>query len=174
MKYGKLVNNVLEYAPAHLVVDGTTILNIDKDEELLREYGFKEVVETERPNYPFLITTYEETESQIIIHYERDVAKEAEEAARQQAELQKQFFETSLGYIKRTVTMKNGEQRDFLTGILPALREAFKKGMPVPIFTYTIDGLQQQKQMTEEFLNECDNQLYVDFFGTEYSESEEE
>lgn len=171
-KYGKLNNNVLEYAPAHLIINGTTILNINKDEELLQEYGFKEIVEAEKPNYPY-INTYEETETQIIEHIERDTAKEAELAAAALVALQQQFFETSLGYIKRTVTMKDGAQRDFLTGIVPALRAAFSKGMTVSIYTYTIDGQQQQKQVTEEFLTECDNQLYIDFYGENYQESEE-
>ena len=166
-KYGKLINGELFLAPAAYKTEDTTILNITSDEELLREYGFKEIIEAERPEYPYILS-YEESENAITEIITRDTEKEAEQAAAAEAALRRQFFQTSLGYIKRTVTMKDGSQKDFLTGILPALKDKFEKGVAVSILVYAQDGQQQSKEVTEQFFNECDNQLYYDFFGHNY------
>lgn len=87
----------------------------------------------------------------------------AEEIAEQQAEeQQKEFFNTSLGLVRRNVTMQNGETRDFLFDIKPTLQ------VGVPIITYNTDGTQNIGVLvTEEFLNECDRQIYKDFYGVD-------
>jgi len=74
----------------------------------------------------------------------------------------KEFFNTSLGYIKRKVSMLTGETRDFLFDIKPTL------AVGVPIITYNLDGTQNTNVLvTKEFLDECDKQIYKDFYGTE-------
>ncbi len=99
----------------------------------------------------------------------------AEELAEQQTkQLAKEFFNTSLGYVKRQVTMATGDVRDFLCDIKPTLQ------VGVPIITYNLDGTQNRGVLvTEQFLKECEKQVYYDFYGimpvednTEVTESE--
>lgn len=84
---------------------------------------------------------------------------EEEKQAEEDAEFNKQFFLTSLGYVRRSVTMQDGSKRDFLCDILPLLE------VGVPILTYTRELEQSQVQVTEQFLNECKQQMLIDFYG---------
>lgn len=85
-----------------------------------------------------------------------------------------EFFNTSLGYIRRKVTMKDGSTKDFLTDILPLLQT------DVPIISYdkpdfTTGEMPKQntdKLVTEEFINECKQQVLKDFYGAAGSEEE--
>lgn len=77
----------------------------------------------------------------------------------QEAEFNRQFFNTSLGYVRRKVTMQNGDKRDFLCDILPLLQ------VGVPILTYTRDLQQNSVFATEQFINECKQQMLTDFYG---------
>lgn len=69
------------------------------------------------------------------------------------------FFKTSLGYVRRSVTMKTGETKDFLADILPVLE------VGVPILTYTKNLKQNKVNVTSEFLQECKAQILTDFYG---------
>lgn len=87
--------------------------------------------------------------------------------ARQQA-FNKAFFSTSLGYIRREVSMLDGSAKTFLTDMLPLL----VVGLPIlaynePDFTQDVNMVDYQKQVvvTEQFLAECKNQLIIDFYG---------
>ena len=85
---------------------------------------------------------------------------EKEEEEKEKEQFKKDFFNTSLGYIRRKVHMKDGSIRDFLTDILPLLQ------VGVPIITYNIDGTQNVGvPVTEEFIQECKQQLMIDFYG---------
>lgn len=82
-----------------------------------------------------------------------------------------EFFLTSLGYIRRKVTMQDGTTKDFLTDLLPLM----KIGVPIlaydkPDFTNEITEaefvkLQKQVIITETFLEECQAQVIIDFYG---------
>lgn len=89
-----------------------------------------------------------------------------------QAEVRKrlfneQFFKTSLGYVKRVVTMKDGSEKSFLTDIVPLLQ------VGIPIITYNEPNFVQDEQptqnrgqaVTEAFLQECKMQVLKDFYG---------
>lgn len=92
---------------------------------------------------------------------------EEEQAQAREIEFNESFFNTSLGYIRRKVTMKDGRTKDFLTDILPLLQ------VDVPIISYdkpdfTVDEMPKQntdKLVTEEFINECKQQVLKDFYG---------
>ena len=79
----------------------------------------------------------------------------------QEAEFNRQFFLTSLGYVRRSVAMKDGSHKDFLSDILPLLQ------VGVPILTYTRELEQNKVLATEQFINECKQQLLVDFYGVQ-------
>lgn len=86
--------------------------------------------------------------------YKEKQTKEKEE------EFNKNFFNTSLGYIRREVSMKTGEIKSFLFDILPVLQEG------VSIVTYNKNGTQNTNVLvTNEFINECKNQILKDFYG---------
>ena len=93
---------------------------------------------------------------------------EEELAQNREKEFKKQFFETSLGWVRRKVTMKDGSTSLFLTDLLPLLSE----GIPVLVYEtpdfrvdFDIVDYQKQKLTTEQFLKECKNQLIIDFYG---------
>lgn len=78
------------------------------------------------------------------------------------------FFYTSLGYIRREVSMKDGTTKTFLTDMLPQLVVGFPiLAYEEPDFTNDVNVLDYQKQVmvTEEFLKECKDQLIIDFYG---------
>lgn len=89
--------------------------------------------------------------------------------ADKETEFNKQFFNTSLGYVRRKVTMKDGSIKDFLSDILPLLQTG------VPIITYnkpdfeTSDTPTQNLNqiVTEDFINECKQQVLADFYGAQ-------
>ena len=79
--------------------------------------------------------------------------------ADKQAQFDKEFFKTSLGYVRRNVSMKTGEVKDFLADILPVLE------VGVPVIFYDRDLNQSRKMVTEVFLAECKEQILKDFWG---------
>lgn len=83
--------------------------------------------------------------------------KEEEEKKKEQ--FHKDFFNTSLGYVRRKVSMQTGETKDFLADILPILQ------VGIPILTYTEDGQQKKVLTTEKFIEECKQQVIIDFYG---------
>ena len=85
---------------------------------------------------------------------------EEELADLQNQQRAKEFFNTSLGYVKRKVEMTTGDVRDFLFDIKPTL------AVGVPIITYNANGTQNRDILvTQDFLDECDRQIYFDFYG---------
>ena len=75
MSYGILINNELEYAPNRYTTDeGQLIVNFDKNIEVMKQHGFKIVVD-EKPEYDkdlqsLSVVGYEETDDSITIIYE--------------------------------------------------------------------------------------------------------
>lgn len=91
---------------------------------------------------------------------------EEEQEQKRQEQFAKDFFNTSLGYVRRKVNMKNGSIKDFLSDILPLLQ------VDVPIITYNLDGTQNVGVLvTEQFISECKQQVLADFYGALESEN---
>lgn len=98
---------------------------------------------------------------------------EEEQAARREADFNKAFFNTSLGYIRRAVTMADGSKKDFLSDLLPVISLGVQGGKSVNILTYdkppfdvdVTDWTEYQHQVvvTAQFIAECFNQLAIDF-----------
>lgn len=86
-----------------------------------------------------------------------------------------EFFNTSLGYVRRKVTMADGSHKDFLTDLLPTISMAVNANQEVKILTYdkppftedVIDWTKYQHKVdvTLQFIQECFKQVSDDFFG---------
>ena len=110
-------------------------------------------------------TSIEETETEYE-PYNGEYLTAEEIAQKQQEQFSKEFFNTSLGYVSRKVHMKDGSIRDFLTNILPLLQ------VDVPIITYNLDGTQNVGVLvTQQFIDECKQQVLLDFYGALKNES---
>ena len=98
---------------------------------------------------------------------------EEEIVANKEAQFEKDFFNTSLGYVRRQVTMANGFKKDFLSDLLPTISIATQAQTSVNILVYDkpdfsqpdIDWEQYQRkeQVTPQFVQECFVQLQNDF-----------
>ena len=99
--------------------------------------------------------------------------KEEKEAQEREEQFNKDFFQTSLGYVRRKVSMATGETKDFLSDLLPTISMGVQMGQPVTIITYNepdftqdvtdFTSLQEYKTVTAEFVQECFLQLSNDF-----------
>lgn len=98
---------------------------------------------------------------------------EEEQAEKREADFNKAFFNTSLGYVRRSVTMADGSHKDFLSDLLPVISMGVQSGMPVNILTYDKPPFdhdiedwteyQHQVVVTAQFIQECFLQLSADF-----------
>ena len=73
--------------------------------------------------------------------------------------------------------MSTGETRDFLFDLLPAIEKSVSIGQPYPVIVYKqpdftkeitteyLVSLQEFKNATEQFCNECTLQIGTDFSG---------
>lgn len=93
------------------------------------------------------------------------------------AEFNKEFFNTSLGYIRRSVNMKDGSHKDFLSDLLPTISMAVNMGQEVKVIAYDmpdfedlkpIEEYQHNETVTAQFIQECFMQLSADFFTISY------
>lgn len=88
---------------------------------------------------------------------------------------EKEFFNTSLGWIRRQVNMKDGNKKDFLSDLLLHIKAGLELGHKVEIITYRqpdfykdltkeyMESLQEKKLVSEDFVMECLQQTVVDF-----------
>lgn len=85
--YGKLIDNKLSIAPINYIDENTTILNFNLNEDVMKEYGYKPVVEVERPetNRMYHIE-YSETDNVIIESIVFDETQEEADEREAQAE----------------------------------------------------------------------------------------
>ena len=142
------------------------------DEAELNNDGYKEFVPATKEEGKAYTYSYEETATQIIEHVE-EIIPDYEKIRREQ--FHRDFFNTSLGYIKRKVTMKTGEIKDFLTDLLPIIAFAVEHGKTATVITYLEpdfthevedwEALQVKKQATAQFILDCAEQVETDFSG---------
>lgn len=92
---------------------------------------------------------------------------------KRRAEFLKEFFLTSLGYIRRSVTMADGGKKDFLSDLLPVISMGVQSGQEVKIIAYNLPDFtsditdwtqyQHYETVTPQFIQECFMQLSNDF-----------
>jgi hypothetical protein len=102
-----------------------------------------------------------------------DEEYEAKQEQARREQFNKDFFQTSLGYIRRKVSMATGETKDFLSDLLPTISMGVQMGQPVTIIAYAepdfttdiIDweALQTIATVDAQFVQECFMQLSNDF-----------
>ena len=107
---------------------------------------------------------------------------EDKQAEKREAEFNAEFFQTSLGYIRRSVSMANGTKKDFLSDLLPAISMSVQTGQAVniiaydkPDFTEEITDWTQYQHIvtaTAQFIQECFLQLSNDFLPINEEEEE--
>ena len=87
-------------------------------------------------------------------------------------EFNREFFITSLGYIRRKVHMADGSTKDFLSDLLQGIQSAVLAGQEVSVIAYNkpdfdnilpIESYQHVEVATPQFLQECLVQLGKDF-----------
>ena len=106
-----------------------------------------------------------------------DVDFEAKQTKLREEKFKSEFFLTSLGWIRRKVNMKDGSTKDFLADLLLPIKAGLELGQSVEIITYktpdfTLDyteeyiiSLQERKQATAQFIQECLARMVADFSG---------
>lgn len=170
----------------YIVVDGEKEIDVpDYDEDgnpIMIEYEDIQTVidydEEGNPTGTHEITVIKQKQS---THKETVPAKvlvlnpswEEEQAKKREAEFNKAFFKTSLGYIRRSVTMQNGSKKDFLSDLMPTIKMGLESGIPVNILAYdkppfdkdVADWTKYQhiEVVTPQFIQECFMQLSNDF-----------
>lgn len=98
---------------------------------------------------------------------------EQEQAQKRQSNFETEFFNTSLGWIRRKVTMKDGSTKDFLSDLLPSIMEGLRLGIAPNIITYREPDFTQEvtdwtvyqvkKEATQQFVQDCLLQISEDF-----------
>lgn len=126
------------------------------------QYQGLPILETDRPIKDFQFAdTKEYIEAQI---------------QKRKDDFHRDFFETSLGWVRRKVYMKEiDETKDFLSGLLPTIAVALMFGKEANVLVYDepdftdeiVDWkkLQKIKPATQQFIMECANQTDTDFTG---------
>ena len=174
IKYVKYIsNNEIQYPPMNK--DG--VCNYAYNIDLLVQDGYKELIEVEVPStnrfYHINYTENENNVIEVIVYDETQAEADEREAQARQNEFEAEFFETSLGWIRRKVTMKDGSIKDFLSDLLPSIMEGLRLGIAPTIITYIEPDFTQEvtdwtdyqvkKEATQQFAQDCLLQISEDF-----------
>lgn len=162
-----------------------TIVQPEIIDEETQEVIQEEIIEQKEENHPtyYALQPYELLVAGVVT----DNTEEYEQAQNQakQNQFNKEFFLTSLGYIRRKVSMSTGETKDFLSDLLPVISMGIQTGQTVPIITYSLpdftqeltteylESLQTVKNVTAQFVQECFLQLSNDFMPVSQLQTEE-
>ena len=150
-------NNIIGAGQAELIADNVNTIEVIED-------IYNMFVEDKD------LIIWDSENKQIIKNPNYEQAK----AEKREAEFNMSFFKTSLGYIKRQVTMKDGfTTKDFITALIPLMMDI--PGVPVivydkPDFTKEVTeemllSLQRFVKSTPELIKECKAQAIIDFYG---------
>lgn len=117
-------------------------------------------------------TDIEETDIEYELYNGEYLTKEEIETIRKE-DFEKEFFNTSLGWIRRKVNMADGSTKDFLSDLLPTISMAVQMGTSVNIIAYDKPDFTKEitdwtpyqhiEVVTPQFLQECFMQLSNDF-----------
>ena len=171
--YVKLIDGV----PVEPPVTKGSILNYNTNIDLLIQDGYKLLIEAEIPQtnrmYHFEYTENSNNITESVVFDEtQEEADEREKEVREE-QFGKDFFQTSLGYIRRSVSMQDGSQKDFLSDLLPSIALAVNSGLTVNVLAYNNPDFsepvtdwtiyQHMEVATAQFIQECFATLQNDF-----------
>ena len=167
IKYAKFISETeIEFPP----VNKGSIINYDIPYELLARDGYKRLIEVPKPE-EFYDLTYEEGPDYITEVVTVPTEEEKEQYRRMV--FVSDFFNTSLGWIRRKVSMSTGETKDFLSDLFPSIAFGVSMGATVEIITYDMPDFshdvedwtiyQHRRNATPQFVQECLEQLKTDF-----------
>ena len=160
-------------------VDNLVLINYVIQEEIIdeetQEVIQEEIIEQKEENHPtyYALQPYELLVDGVVTDNTEEYEQEQIQA--KQSQFSQEFFLTSLGYIRRKVSMSTGETKDFLSDLLPVISMGIQSGQTVPIITYSLpdftqeltteylESLQAVQNVTAEFVQECFLQLSNDF-----------
>ena len=146
-------------------------LNVSEIDSLGKQDGFF-IVERETGlnirNFP---SHYKIAENSIIEKTPEEISEDEKQKRRER--FLNEFFETSLGWVRRKVTMKDGSKKDFLSDLLPAIKAGMEMGQTPEIIFYNepdfnvdyadLTDFQELKTVNAIFIQECLAQLAEDF-----------
>ena len=126
-------------------------------------------------------TLYALEKNEILVNGVAEINPNYEEELSEQREslFNQEFFQTSLGWIRRQVNMKDGSKKDFLSDLLLQIKAGLELGQNVEIITYKLPDfseeineaymqtLQEKKTATLEFIKECLMRTVNDFNGVQ-------
>ena len=124
-------------------------------------------------------TLYALEKNEIMVNGVAEINPNYEEELSAQREnlFNREFFQTSLGWIRRQDNMKDGSKKDFLSDLLLQIKAGLELGQSVEIITYKqpdfsedineayMQTLQEKKTATLEFVKECLMRTVSDFNG---------
>ena len=124
-------------------------------------------------------TLYALEKNEILVNGVAEINPNYEEelSAKRENLFNREFFQTSLGWIRRQVNMKDGSKKDFLSDLLLQIKAGLELGQSVEIITYKqpdfsedineayMQTLQEKKTATLEFVKECLMRTVSDFNG---------
>ena len=162
-----------------------TIVQPEIIDEETQEVIQEEIIEQKEENHPtyYALQPYEKLVDGEVVDDTEEY--EQEQIQTKQNQFNKEFFLTSLGYIRRKVSMSTGETKDFLSDLLPVISMGVQTGQTVPIITYSLpdftqeltteylESLQSVKNVTAQFVQECFLQLSNDFMPVSQLQIEE-
>lgn len=180
-RYVKYISQTqVEFAPKNK----GSILNYDLNIPLLLQDGYKQFKTVERPttNRQYHVE-YTETETkvkEVIVYDETQEEADEREYTQRETQFDKDFFITSLGYVRRSATMADGSQKDFLSDLLSEIALAVNGGATVPIITYNRPDFSEEVEdwtqyqnhvaVTAQFIQECLLQQQNDFIPVNLGE----
>ncbi len=183
-KYVKFISKTqIEYPPKNK----GSIINYDQNVEMLKQDGYKKLVPAEVPG-PEEIRMYHieyvekpSTIKEIIVFDETEEEAQQRIINSREEQFNRDFFQTSLGYIRRSVSMADGSHKDFLSDLLPSIALAVSTGTPVTVLAYDKPDFSQEitdwtiyqhiETVTAQFIQECFIQLQNDFLPINESEA---
>ena len=146
-KYGKLINNILEYAPKNK----GSILNYNLDEIRMIKDGYKEIIEPSIPDYRHNIE-YQESETSITIKYVK--VEDAHDYSKDREDLFKcQFIETSKGWFRlQPKGFANAQQAIDFADRMIEKAGAITNQIASQIIFYKAPDFTKEEECTEEWL----------------------
>ena len=135
-------NEIIDFNSKYLDDD---IIRVETTEEMYQLYleDKNKIKYSSRTNKIILNSKYEE-----------------QKAAEREDQFNKDFFQTSKGWVRRKVNMATGETKDFLSDLLPSITLSVNAGVEVTILVYALPDFTQE--ITTEYMETLQSAIIAD------------